>query len=57
MVCGHDYHGGNDQSGCGKNFTLKEAKRYIAAPDQKPEEVMQALLNPEYQLVVHENIT
>jgi hypothetical protein len=56
MVCGHDYHGGNDQSGCGQNFTWDQAKPYVPAPNRKPEEVMRDLLNPENKLVVHENI-
>ncbi|CAF3153334.1 unnamed protein product, partial [Rotaria sp. Silwood2] len=56
MVCGRDYHGGNDQSGCGQSFSWDQAKPYVAAPDRKPEEVMRDLLNPENKLVVHENI-
>jgi hypothetical protein len=56
MVCGRDYHGGNDQSGCGQNFTWSQAKPYVAAPDRKPEEVMRDLLNPKNKLVLHENI-
>jgi hypothetical protein len=56
MVCGRDYHGGNDQSGCGQSFTWEQAKPYVATSDQKPEEVMRDLLNPEHKLVAHENI-
>ncbi len=56
MVCARDYHGGNDQSGCGQNFTWDQAKPYVPAPNRKPEEVMRDLLNPENKLVVHENI-
>jgi hypothetical protein len=56
MICGKDYHGGNDQSGCGQNFTWDQAKPYVPTSNRKPEEVMRDLLNPENKLVVHKNI-
>lgn len=56
MICGHDYHGGNNQSGCGKNFTWEQAKPYVATTERKPEEVMADLLNPKNNLVTHTNV-
>ena len=56
MVCGQDYHGGNNQSGCGKNFTWEQAKPYVAATEHTPEEVLRDLQNPQYKLVTHEKI-
>ncbi|CAM4783822.1 unnamed protein product [Rotaria magnacalcarata] len=56
MVCGRDYHGGNVQSGCGKNFTWEQAKRYKSAAIRRPEQLANELPAPESPLVVHENI-
>jgi len=56
MVCGRDYHGGNDQSGCVQSFTWDQAKPYVATTDREAKEVMRDLHIPKNKLVVHENI-
>lgn len=56
MICGQDYHGGNQQSGCGKNFTWDEANAYVAASTQKPEQIARKLPRPESPVITHENI-
>jgi hypothetical protein len=30
MVCGRNFHGGDQQDGCGHNFNIKKAKKYVA---------------------------
>ncbi|UJR08019.1 hypothetical protein I4U23_012297 [Adineta vaga] len=57
MICGQDYHGGNNQSGCGQSFTWNDAKKYVPTTDRKPEDVMPDFHDPKTKLVVHENIT
>ncbi|CAF1564860.1 unnamed protein product, partial [Adineta ricciae] len=54
MVCGQDFHGGNNQSGCGQNFTWESAKKYVPTTDRNPEDVMPDFHNPRNKLVVHD---
>lgn len=56
MICGQDYHGGNNQSGCGKSFTWEQATPYTATAVREPKQVMSDLPRPESKVVVHENI-
>jgi hypothetical protein len=30
MVCGMNYHGGNQQNGCGEHFDWSKAKQYVS---------------------------
>lgn len=56
MICGQDYHGGNNQSGCGQSFTWDQAQPYVLVPVQKPEQLSRELPRPEDPIPVHENI-
>lgn len=56
MICGQDYHGGNNQSGCGKSFTWDQAKKYKASTVRKTEQLAKDLPRPEHPLIEHENI-
>lgn len=36
MCCGQDYHGGNQQAGCGHRFSWTSAPKYVAQVDSRP---------------------
>lgn len=57
MVCGRNYHGGDEQSGCGKGFKFSQALPYVPIANTGPQQVINDLPPPEQQkLVVHENV-
>lgn len=56
MICGQDYHGGNQQSGCGKSFTWEQAKPYRPAQVKQPRELLNDLPKPKSPAVVHTDI-
>lgn len=56
MVCGRDYHGGNQQSGCGKNFSWDQAQPYVASAVKGATPTIKNLPKPSSAVVVHENI-
>lgn len=31
MICGGDYHGGNNQNGCGTSFHWSTAAKYVSS--------------------------
>ncbi|CAF4771206.1 unnamed protein product [Rotaria sp. Silwood1] len=54
MICGQNYHGGDQQSGCGKNFNWDQALPYIPIVNTVQEQMKSALENQ--QRVVHTGI-
>ncbi|CAF3863986.1 unnamed protein product [Rotaria sp. Silwood1] len=54
MICGQNYHGGDQQSGCGKNFDWDQALPYIPIVNTVQEQMKSALENQ--QRVVHTGI-
>ncbi|CAF1455451.1 unnamed protein product [Rotaria magnacalcarata] len=57
MVCGQNYHGGDEQSGCGKGFRFSQALPYVSATNGGPQQVSNHVPEPEQQkLVVHHDI-
>ncbi|CAF3057346.1 unnamed protein product [Rotaria sp. Silwood2] len=57
MVCGRNYHGGDQQSGCGKNFNWDEAQPYVPITNTPVEQIKNDLPRPENkQRVVHADI-
>ena len=51
MICGQNYHGGDQQSGCGKSFDWSQALPYIPIVNTVHEQIKSALENQ--QRVVH----
>ena len=59
MVCGRNYHGGDDQSGCGHGFRWSAAPPYQPIADTGPQQVQNNIPAPEQQqqaVVVHEGV-
>ncbi|CAF0915545.1 unnamed protein product [Rotaria sordida] len=57
MVCGRNYHGGDQQSGCGNNFNWDQAEPYIPITNRALEQIKNDLPRPENkQRVVHTGI-
>ncbi|CAF1285775.1 unnamed protein product, partial [Rotaria sp. Silwood1] len=57
MVCGRNYHGGDQQSGCGKSFTWDDTKPYIPSIDTAPDKIKNSLPRPENKhRIVHKGI-
>jgi len=57
MICGQNYHGGDVQSGCGKNFDWGQARPYVPIASAGPQQVRTDMPAPEQQkTVVHEGI-
>jgi len=57
MVCGRNYHGGDQQSGCGQGFRWSQALPYVPIANTGPNQVRNDLPPPEQQkAVVHEGI-
>ena len=57
MVCGRNYHGGDQQSGCGQGFRWSQARPYAGIGNTGPEQVANDIPAPEQQkTVVHEGI-
>ncbi|CAF0935264.1 unnamed protein product [Rotaria sordida] len=57
MVCGRNYHGGDQQSGCGNGFNWSQALPYTPIGNTGPQQVANNLPSPEQQkLVVHEGV-
>jgi len=56
MVCGRNYHGGDDQSGCGQGFRWSQALPYQPV-NAGPQQVTNNIAAPEQQkLVVHTGV-
>jgi hypothetical protein len=57
MICGTNYHGGDQQSGCGKRFNWDQAAPYVPIVDIGPQQILNDLPAPERaQLLVHEGV-
>ncbi len=57
MICGQNYHGGDVQSGCGKNFNWSQARPYVPLANGGPQQVTNNIAAPEQQkAVVHEGV-
>ncbi|CAF1456186.1 unnamed protein product [Rotaria sordida] len=57
MVCGRNYHGGDQQSGCGNNFNWDQAEPYIPITNRPLEQIKNDLPRLENkQRVVHTGI-
>jgi len=57
MICGQNYHGGDVQSGCGKNFRWSHAGPYVPIASGGPQQVTNNIAAPEQQkAVVHEGV-
>jgi len=55
MVCGHNFHGGNSQHGCGKSFNWSGARPYQSQSQQGPRREEFSMTKPELVLKKHEN--
>ncbi|CAF1135239.1 unnamed protein product [Rotaria sp. Silwood1] len=57
MICGRNYHGGDQQSGCGKNFNWDTAEPYIPSMNAAAEKIKNDLPHPKNKhRVVHKGI-
>ncbi|CAF3501844.1 unnamed protein product [Rotaria sp. Silwood1] len=57
MVCGQNYHGGDQQSGCGQRFQWPQAHPYVPITNTGPQQVANNLAAPEQQkLIVHQGV-
>ncbi|CAF1091734.1 unnamed protein product [Adineta ricciae] len=57
MLCGRNYHGGDQQSGCGHSFKWPQAQPYVPMADAGPQQIRNDLARPEEQkAIVHEGI-
>ena len=57
MVCGRNYHGGDQQSGCGQGFRWSQALPYTPITATGPQQVANDLPPPEQQkLIVHQGV-
>lgn len=57
MICGRNYHGGDQQSGCGKAFKWSQATPYVPMDNRGPQQVAINIAAPEQQqLVVHQGV-
>lgn len=57
MVCGRNYHGGDQQSGCGQAFKWSQALPYVPIANTGAQEVRNDMPPPEQQkLVVHQGV-
>ncbi len=57
MVCGRNYHGGDDQSGCGHGFNFSQAPPYAPIANTGPQQVRSNAVAPaQQQAVVHEGV-
>ena len=56
MICGRNYHGGDDQSGCGQEFRWSQAQPYVPI-NTGPAEVQFDMIAPEQnEVIVHEGV-
>jgi len=57
MICGQNYHGGDQQSGCGHRFNWSRATPYVPMENRGPQQVANNIAAPEQQqLVVHTGV-
>ena len=57
MICGQNYHGGDQQSGCGRGFQWSQAARYAPIGNTGPQQVANDIPAPEQQkTVVHTGV-
>lgn len=57
MICGQNYHGGDQQSGCGQKFNWSQATPYVSMDNRGPQQVANNMVAPEEQkIVVHEGV-
>lgn len=57
MICGQNYHGGDQQSGCGRRFNWSQAAPYAPLANTGPQQVANNMVAPEQQqAVVHEGV-
>ena len=57
MICGRNYHGGDQQSGCGRRFNWSQAQPYVPMADSGPQQVRNDLPPPEQQkTIVHNGV-
>ena len=54
MVCGRDYHGGNQQDGCGHKFDKTKARKYKSTGVQRREVGALDVSAPDFQALKHE---
>jgi len=57
MICGQNYHGGDQQSGCGRTFDWSKAARYVPIANRGPQQI-KTKVKPlaEQKLVVHKDV-
>lgn len=56
MVCGRNYHGGDDQSGCGQEFRWSQARPYVPI-NTGPAQVQFDMMAPaQDEVIVHEGV-
>ena len=57
MVCGRNYHGGDQQSGCGQAFRWSAAAPYVPMTATGPQQVTNNFPRPERnQIIVHAGV-
>ncbi|UJR07828.1 hypothetical protein I4U23_012111 [Adineta vaga] len=57
MICGQNYHGGDQQSGCGRRFNWSQARPYMPIANNGVQQVRNDLPRPEeQQAIVHKDI-
>eukprot|EP00946_MAST-07B_sp_MAST-7B-sp1_P001900 g1900.t1 len=54
MVCGRDYHGGNQQDGCGHRFDKRRARKYKSTGVRQREVAALNVSAPDFQELKHE---